>query len=331
MMSYLFKKKDTNVFKYIWLYIIPLTGVSAFISIQHAAYNFDEHVADWIPSPFYNDHTAYGAALAMYVPPLIGFLFMKRYSAFQKLMIAFCLSIILFGVVVCYTRATWLSLMVAMGLTLILYLKVKFRTIVFGVVSAAVLFFVFQTQIILLLNQNNTASGGDASQDLESVSNIKTDDSNLERINRWSCALKMFQQKPLVGWGPGTYMFQYAPFQKQSEKSLISTNAGTNGNAHSEYLGPLSEQGILGIVWVIALLFAVLNTGFRVVYNNKNKTQRTLAVLLLTGLVTYFVHGFLNNFLDTDKLSIPFWGFIAALVYLDNKQKEENTEITTSL
>jgi O-antigen ligase len=141
----------------------------------------------------------------------------------------------------------------------------------------------------------------------------------------------MFQQKPLVGWGPGTYMFQYAPFQKQSEKSLISTNAGTNGNAHSEYLGPLSEQGILGIVWVIALLFAVLNTGFRVVYNNKNKTQRTLAVLLLTGLVTYFVHGFLNNFLDTDKLSIPFWGFIAALVYLDNKQKEENTEITTSL
>ena len=335
MMSYLFKKNDANVFKYIWLYIIPLTAVSAFISIQHAAYNFDEHVADWIPSPFYNDHTAYGAALAMYVPPLIGFLFMKRYSAFQKLMIAICLSIILFGVVVCYTRATWLSLMVALGLTLILYLKVKFRTIVFGIVSAAVLFFVFQTQIILLLNQNNTASGGDASQDLESVSNIKTDDSNLERINRWSCALKMFEKKPLVGWGPGTYMFQYAPFQKQSEKSLISTNAGTNGNAHSEYLGPLSEQGILGIVWVIALLFAVLNTGFRVVYNNKNKTQRTLAVLLLTGLVTYFVHGFLNNFLDTDKLSVPFWGFIAALVYLDNKQKDDSQnqleEVPTSL
>ncbi len=332
MMSYLFKKKDENIFKYLWLYFIPLTSVSIFITIQHAAYNFDEHVADWIPSPFYNDHTAYGAALAMYVPVLIGLLFMKRYNAVQKTILAVCLTVILTGVVVSFARAAWLSLMVAVALTLILYLKIKFRTIVITVVSTAILFFAFQTQIVLLLNQNNTSSGGDAAQDLESVSNIKTDDSNLERINRWSCAIKMFQQRPMVGWGPGTYMFQYAPFQKQSEKSHISTNAGTNGNAHSEYLGPLSEQGILGIVWVIALLFTVLSTGFRVVYNNKNKTQRTLAVLLLTGLITYFVHGFLNNFLDTDKLSIPFWGFIAAIVYLDIKQKEANqTEIPNSL
>lgn len=335
MMSYLFKKKDENVFKYLWLYIIPLTAVSAFITIQHASYHFDEHIADWIPSPFYNDHTAYGAALAMYVPPLIGLLFMKRYNAFQKTVLAICLAVILTGVVFSYARAAWLSLMVAVALVFILYLKIKFRTILVTGITAGVLFFVFQTQIILLLNQNSTASGGDASQDLESVTNIKTDDSNLERINRWSCALKMFEKKPLVGWGPGTYMFQYAPFQKNSERSLISTNAGTNGNAHSEYLGPLSEQGILGIVWVIALLLTVLNTGFRVVYSNKNKTQRTLAVLLLTGLITYFVHGFLNNFLDTDKLSVPFWGFIAALVYLDNKQKEDSEvqlqEASTSL
>jgi O-antigen ligase len=331
MMSYLFKKKDGNIFKYLWLYIIPLTAVSAFITIQHAAYNFDEHIADWIPSPFYNDHTAYGAALAMYVPPLIGFLFLKRYTPIQKTLIAVCLTIILTGVVFSYARAAWLSLMVAFALMTVLYLKVKFRTIAFTVVSGAILFFVFQTQIILLLNQNNTASGGDAAQDLQSVSNIKTDDSNLERINRWSCAIKMFQQRPMVGWGPGTYMFQYAPFQKESEKSLISTNAGTNGNAHSEYLGPLSEQGVLGIVWVIALLFTVLNTGFRVVYNAKDKAQRTLAVLLITGLATYFAHGFLNNFLDTDKLSIPFWGFIAAIVYLDIKQKETiQTEIPNS-
>ena len=325
MMSYLFKKKDSNIFKYLWLYIIPLTIVSVYITIQHAAYNFDEHVADWIPSPFYNDHTAYGAALAMYVPPLIGFLFLRQYSTIQKVSIAICLTVILTGVVFSYARAAWLSLIAALILTGILYLKVKFRTIVLLAVSAAVIFFVFQTQIVLMLNQNNTASGGDAAQDLQSVSNIKTDDSNLERINRWSCALKMFEQRPMVGWGPGTYMFQYAPFQKQSEKSLISTNAGTNGNAHSEYLGPLSEQGVLGIVWVIALLLVTLNTGFKVVYNNVNKAQRTLAVLLITGLATYFVHGFLNNFLDTDKLSVPFWGFIAAIVCLDIKQKEDSS------
>jgi putative inorganic carbon (HCO3(-)) transporter len=38
--------------------------------------------------------------------------------------------------------------------------------------------------------------------------------------------------------------------------------------------------------------------------------------------MTYFIHGVLNNYLDTDKASAPFWGFIALLVVLDI----ENTE-----
>ncbi|HWY38806.1 MAG TPA: O-antigen ligase family protein [Bacteroidia bacterium] len=321
MMAYLFNKKEGNIFKYLWLYIIPLTGVATYITIQHATYNFDEHVADWIPSPFYNDHTAYAAALAMYVPPLAGFLFLKRFTYFQKLIAVFCLVVICTAVVFSFTRGAWVGLAAAVVLLVFLLLKIKFRTIIITVASLGVLFLVFQTQILILLNQNNTASGNDASQNVESISNIKTDDSNIERLNRWSCAIKMFQQRPLVGWGPGTYMFQYAPFQKTSEKSLISTNAGTNGNAHSEYLGPLSEQGVLGLVGVLALLITVFNIGFKTVYNAKDKGQKILAVIILTGLTTYFVHGFLNNFLDTDKLSIPFWGFIAAVVILDVKQK----------
>jgi hypothetical protein len=35
------------------------------------------------------------------------------------------------------------------------------------------------------------------------------------------------------------------------------------------------------------------------------------------GLVTYFVHGVLNNYLDTDKASAPFWGFLALMVVFD--------------
>jgi hypothetical protein len=37
----------------------------------------------------------------------------------------------------------------------------------------------------------------------------------------------------------------------------------------------------------------------------------------MAGLLTYVIHGFLNNFLDTDKISAPFWTFIAGLVVLD--------------
>ena len=38
------------------------------------------------------------------------------------------------------------------------------------------------------------------------------------------------------------------------------------------------------------------------------------ALSLYLGLLTYFIHGVLNNYLDTDKASAPFWGFLAMLV-----------------
>jgi len=38
---------------------------------------------------------------------------------------------------------------------------------------------------------------------------------------------------------------------------------------------------------------------------------------VLTGLSSYYLHGLLNNFLDTDKISVLFWGYSAMLVAMD--------------
>jgi hypothetical protein len=37
----------------------------------------------------------------------------------------------------------------------------------------------------------------------------------------------------------------------------------------------------------------------------------------LIGLISYYFHGLLNNFLDTDKISVLFWGYTAMLVAMD--------------
>jgi O-antigen ligase len=92
---------------------------------------------------------------------------------------------------------------------------------------------------------------------------------------------------------------------------------GNRGNAHSEYLGPLSEAGVLGMLTFIAIIICVLATGFRLFYSIKENEMKKLVLVLLLGFVTYIVHGVLNNFLDTDKASVPFWGFIAMFVAID--------------
>ena len=50
-----------------------------------------------------------------------------------------------------------------------------------------------------------------------------------------------------------------------------------------------------------------------------------LAVSVYLGLMSYFIHGVLNNYLDTDKANAPFWGFLVLLVVLDIELKQGGT------
>jgi O-antigen ligase len=140
----------------------------------------------------------------------------------------------------------------------------------------------------------------------------------------------MFHEEPIFGWGPGTYQFEYAPFQNHIELSTASTNHGDVGNAHSEYLGPLSESGLLGMLTFLSIVLLTIYYGIKVYRRQKDKKLKKIALLLTVGLSTYFLHGILNNFLDTEKLSVPFWGFIAIIVALDVYYSGEVEQINTS-
>jgi len=75
----------------------------------------------------------------------------------------------------------------------------------------------------------------------------------------------------------------------------------------------------------VALSITVIYRASRVVVYTKSREIKILALSLLLGLITYWVHGFLNNFLDTDKASVPFWAFIAAITVMDyyHRPKED--------
>lgn len=326
IMPYLFKEKQ-NILNFIYCYATSFCIVIFYTIYRHSQFNFGDQEADWVVDPFYNDHTAYGAALAMLIPLFVCLLFSKSISKFVKLFIAFLLFLYVLAIILSFARAGWLSLIIVLGISCCFFLKIKLKTIYVTIIALTILFVSFQTEIFIALGRNNTDAEGGFANNIESVSNISTDASNLERLNRWSCAWRMWQDKPILGWGPGTYMFKYAPYQLSSERTIISTNFGTNGNAHSEYLGPLAEQGVIGCVLVIVLLLYTTYLGFKLHYSIIDRETKLIALGIFLGLMTYFVHGFLNNFLDTDKLSILFWGFLAALVCIDiyhNKSVKSN-------
>ncbi len=320
-------KNQRNIERFIWLYTIPLILVIVYTNYRLSGYGLNnQYASNFVVRPFFNDHTSYGAMLVFFLFPIFYFILHEKKGLLKKVIAWLVLIVFTFAIVLSYTRAAWLSLFFAAGLWIIIKLRIKIRTVLILSFTVLLLFFSLQSRIIRYLEDNESESSGKLTEHLESMANITSDASNMERINRWKCAIRMFKEKPVFGWGPGTYMFQYAPFQFSYDRTIISTNFGDWGNAHSEYLGPLSESGLFGALSFILLVFFAFRTGYRVYHQSKSKEIKEFTLYLILSLSSYFLHGVLNNFLDTDKASIPVWGFIAMLVALDVYYKD-NSEI----
>lgn len=310
-------KNPKNINRFIWLYIAGLLIVVLYTIVNHASHGFDGDTAHWVMTPFYNDHTAYGAALAIYIILCAAYLFMPNLKKLQRIGVIMVFTLLVVAIILSYCRASWISLIVAIGVLACVLLKIKFKYIAVVSVILIGLLFTFQQQIFDTLSKNDQDASGNIAENIQSMTNISTDASNLERINRWNSAIRMFKERPAVGWGPGTYQFVYAPFQESRNKTIISTNSGDMGNAHSEYIGTLAEQGLPGSLIVIAIVIAFMYSGLMTYRRAKNKESKILVLATTLALLGYYVHGTLNNFLDTDKLAVPVWSCMAIITAID--------------
>jgi O-antigen ligase len=321
-------KDQANIRRYLWMFIVPLTVVAIYTMAVHATHNFDQKPAHWVMQPFFKDHTSYGAVLAMFYPVIWAYLWSKNLTINTKILIGFVMTIMTLAIVLSYTRAAWVSLVGVVLLYFLVQARIRWWFVMMLGVGAIGAFFVFQDQVIMKLEKNRQDSSDDLAEHVNSISNVATDASNLERINRWSAALRMFEEEPMLGFGPGTYKFYYAPYQHSSQLTIISTNFGDLGNAHSEYFGPLAEMGVLGLLTFLLVIGVAIYKFIVVYYNTKSREMKLVVMGTFLGFITYIVHGTLNNYLDLDKANVPFWGFLALLVAIELYHKDKSDEAT---
>lgn len=315
-MSQLFKK-EKNIVLFFWLFMISLCIAVIYTIVVHSQNGFTRQASTWVMFPFFKEHTSYGAVIAMYIPIAFVFAFLFKHNRNARIAGLGIFLILFAGVILSFTRAAWVSIVVAVVAMLFIVLKVRKEIIVLLALCVVGFLMYNQDDILKRFEKNEQVSSDNLTEHVESISNISTDASNLERINRWKSAFRMFSERPIVGFGPGTYMFLYAPYQKPHEKTIISTNAADLGNAHSEYIGPLAESGFMGAITVFLIVIVTIVYGIRVYYQLDDFNHKLIAMACLMGLITYWTHGFLNNFLEMDKASCPVWGFSAILVVLD--------------
>lgn len=314
MVNSFFADRET-IRKFYLALIASMTIVILYTLAVHASHGFSEEAGHWVMSPFFKDHTSYGAIIAMIFPMIIFHLFRSKSLSFTQFIWVLLTLVFTAGLIMSYTRAAWVSLVGALGIYFLIKLRIDYKLVLVFLLLLVGAFFTFQVEIIHQLEKNRQDSSDSFAEHVQSITNISSDASNLERLNRWNSAWRMFLDKPFLGHGPGTYMFEYAKFQKSSDKTIISTNQGDGGNAHSEYLGPLSESGVFGALSVLLIVIVSIYTGIKLYYQLEHDPYlKGLVMCIILGLTTYYLHGILNNFLDTDKASVPVWGSMSALV-----------------
>ncbi|MDB5272786.1 MAG: hypothetical protein JWO58_1153 [Chitinophagaceae bacterium] len=314
----------------IWYYFAGLVIVCLFTTIKHASIGFDRQMAMRVPPPFFSDHTIYGTCMAFFIPML--YYWIKTSSSlFIK---SFYIAVLaLFGIAIftTYSRAVWMSLIVILGVYYLLQLRIPIKKLTTGLIAFLLLVLVFQEPVVEFLSQNRSDSKSrraEVSDQLKSVGNISTDISNLERINRWKSALSMFGSKPLSGHGPGTYQFNFIPFQRPEDKTPISVSRasdhfsqGIGGTAHSQYLLYAAESGLFAIIAFAVCILLTVREAFNLYYESTDEKEKLYIKALLGGYITFVFHSFFNNFLDIDKSASLFFIFNAGIILLAIEKK----------
>jgi putative inorganic carbon (HCO3(-)) transporter len=312
--------------RYFMLYAIGLL-IPIIVSISFmASFNFSMAASYMAGYPFYKDHTIYGAAVAFIAAFLI---FIAMQNRKLKLMKTSTILLILFAAFIfialffSYSRAAWISFVAGIVYALALWMKIKLKQMYLVLFLAFIVVAFNWSSIYGLMRKNDSISSKDGVQEhIESVTNLNKDASNLERINRWVCAIRMFKDKPIQGFGPGTYQFKYGEYQTQEYMTRISTFRGNRGHAHSEYLGTLAEQGIIGLLILLASVHIILSTGNRIYYDPKvSLKDKALILALMIAMITVFIHSLFNGFMETDKVAGLVFISCAMLVGIDLKYK----------
>ena len=313
------RKNWIKPFIYFALGCLPIILYSI---IKHASWNFMPAISATMPQPFFADHTIYGAVLVFLLPFTALIALKKREdnsSPLVKLILIIASLIILTGTVFSFSRSS----IIALGSILLIYglmrLGAGFKLVSsLLLVGGVALYLVFSARFV-------HHESGNSSEGIISAlaTKLQEDNSSMERINRWNTAILMFKERPITGFGPGTYQFKYGDFQDRGLTTNLSTSIGDRGNAHSEYLGILAETGFPGFLIFLFICFYALYLGFKVFSKSSGSFDAVISQIIVLAFITFLINSLFNSFLDQDKMAALVYSALALLVVIDIRDRSE--------
>lgn len=228
----------------------------------------------WIYGPYVN-HNHYAGIMELLVPiPLV--ISLSHLTGQKERMAAGVAAAVMAGTIfLSGSRGGMLSLFVELALLTAVIFRRK-RKVRIGI--AAVTFF------ILLLAIVSWLGGAELTTRLSSIAREAHGEiSGGIRLSIDRDTLGMFAQKPILGWGLGTFPVVYPQFRS------FYTNFFIN-EAHNDYLQLLSETGLAGFAIMLWFIVALYRRALRKIENWNSEVTGALTLACLLGVTGILVH-----------------------------------------
>jgi len=245
----------------------------------------------WIYGP-YVSHNHYAGLMEMLVPVPLVFAFSRYAHGRERWAAASAAAFMGATIFLSGSRGG----MIAFALQIAVFLWFLFRERAAG--RAAFLMAAF---LVISLASIAWIGGSEVTARLSTISASKHSDlTNDTRFQIDRDTLHMFAQRPILGWGLGTFETVYPQFRSFYTNLLVD-------KAHNDYLQLLAETGLIGFGIMIWFLVSAFRRAVPKIRNWPSDVNGALALAAVIGIAGILVHSLVDFNLEIPANALLFY------------------------
>ncbi len=311
---FIFKEK-TSYKVFFWTLLIPLFLTIIYVLVRHASVGFSFSEVNYSVSPIYRNHVNYGLLMVAFLPYVWAFFHWHARGSLERLFLLLVGFVMLVAIYFTYTRAAQAAVLLGVAC----YFIIRYKWVIPSLLAASIIaillgvFFVSDSTYLEFAPQYEKTITHENYDNLIEATVKLEDISTMERVNRWVAGGHMIGERPWTGFGPGNFYFNYKNYMVSSFVTYVSDNPDKSG-IHNYFLMTLVEQGIVGLLIFVSLLFTALIFGSRLYHLLDDPLLQKLVMAALISIILISITVLINDLIESLKVGGMFFIAMAIIV-----------------
>jgi O-antigen ligase len=320
---FIFKRKGDFKTAFLLL-LIPMVITMAIIVVRHAMTGFHFRKIEKAIGGLYYNHVDYSTVISMFFPVLcMAYPLTKGKPWWLRLTLVLIILFFLPAIYTTYARAAMIAIVFAFAL----YAAIRMRLanfimpVFYGFIALVMVYMVRDNKYIDFRPNYEETYMHNSFTDHMIATFRGQDMSSMERIYRWIAAVRMSQDRPITGYGPNSFYYNYKPYAVALFRTYVSRNE-ERSTTHNYFLYMLVEQGWPAMILYAILVMVVIAQAQKIYHRFDDRFYKycTMAAIMLFGAA--FINNFFSELIETHKVGALFYLSIALLIILDRKSRQ---------